>query len=85
MAGRASRPPRQRHRRALLVNGIVSAVRSRAADGVNLDFEPVAVPQRDQYTSFVRQLKAGLVRRGRGSYLNGRPTGGAATWATGYD
>lgn len=71
--------------RALLVNGIVAAVGSRAADGVNLDFEPVAVPQRDQYTSFVRQLKAGLVAGGVGSYLTVDTTGGAATWATGYD
>ena len=38
--------------------------RNRAADGVNLDFEPVSTTLRDQYTSFVRQLKAGLVAAG---------------------
>ncbi len=71
--------------RAALVQAIVATVRDRAADGVNLDFEPVATPQRDQYTSFVRQLKAGLVAAGVGSYLTVDATGGAATWASGYD
>ncbi|MGH2488137.1 MAG: glycosyl hydrolase family 18 protein, partial [Candidatus Limnocylindria bacterium] len=71
--------------RAQLVNAIVAAVRDRNADGVNLDFEPVGVPQRDQYTSFVRQLKAALVAAGVGSYLTVCTMAGAATWATGYD
>jgi spore germination protein YaaH len=71
--------------RALLVGGIVAAVRDRAADGVNLDFEPVFTPQRDQYTSFVTQLKAALVAAGVGSYLTVDTSAGAATWATGYD
>jgi spore germination protein YaaH len=71
--------------RAQLVNAIVAAVRDRNADGVNLDFEPVAVPQRDQYTSFVRQLKAALVAAGVGSYLTVCTMAGAGTWATGYD
>src|SRR5437867_5132354 len=47
--------------RASLVGQIVSAVQDRGADGVNLDFEMVASSVRDQYTSFVRQVKAGLV------------------------
>ena len=71
--------------RTALASAIVAAVRSRAADGVNLDFEPVATPQRDQYTSFARQLKAALVADGAGSYLTVDTTGGAATWASGYD
>ena len=71
--------------RTNLVNAIVATVRARNADGVNLDFEPVAVAQRAQYTSFVRQLKAGLVAGGVRSYLTVCTTGGAATWATGYD
>ncbi|HLB35469.1 MAG TPA: glycosyl hydrolase family 18 protein, partial [Gemmatimonadales bacterium] len=71
--------------RAVLINNIVAAVRDRNADGVNLDFEPVFTPQRDQYTSFVRQLKAGLVAAGAGSYLTVDTTAGAATWSTGYD
>jgi len=71
--------------RGLLVNNIVAAVRDRNADGVNLDFEPVYTAQRDQYSSFVRQLKAGLVAAGVGSYLTVDTTAGAATWSTGYD
>jgi spore germination protein YaaH len=71
--------------RAQLVSSIVAAVRNRAADGVNLDFEPVSTTVRDQYTSFVRQLKAGLVAAGVGSYLTVCTMAGAATWATGYD
>ena len=71
--------------RANLVNAIVAAVANRAADGVNLDFEPVSTPLRDQYTSFVRQLKAGLAAAGVGSYLTVCTMGGAAVWASGYD
>ena len=71
--------------RASLVNAIVTTVRNRAADGVNLDFEPVSTTLRDQYTSFVRQLKAGLVAGGVGSYLTVCTMAGAATWSTGYD
>ena len=71
--------------RASLVGQIVSAVQDRGADGVNLDFEMVASSVRDQYTSFVRQVKAGLVAAGVGSYLTVCTTAGAATWATGYD
>jgi len=69
--------------RATLVSAIVATVRNRAADGVNLDFEPVSTTLRDQYTSFVRQLKAGLVAAGVGSYLTVCTMAGAATWATG--
>ena len=36
---------------------------------MNLDFEPVSTTLRDRYTSFVSQLKAGLVTAGVGSYL----------------
>ncbi|MDP9250453.1 MAG: glycosyl hydrolase family 18 protein, partial [Chloroflexota bacterium] len=71
--------------RSKLVAAIVKAVGDRAADGVNLDFEPVSTSVRDQYTSFVRQLKAGLVAGKVGSYLTVDTMAGAATWATGYD
>lgn len=71
--------------RTRLVAQIVDAVRSRGADGVNLDFELVPTDMRAQYTSFVRQLKAGLVAAGVGSSLTVCTTGGAASWATGYD
>jgi len=71
--------------RTRLVNNIVAAVRNRSADGVNLDFEPLATTLRSYYTAFVRQLKAGLVAAHIGSYLTVCTTAGAATWATGYD
>lgn len=71
--------------RAKLVSAIVATVRNRAADGVNLDFEPVSTTLRNQYTSFVRQVKAGLVAAGVGSYLTVCTMAGAATWSTGYD
>jgi len=71
--------------RAQLVTAIVDTVRNRAADGVNLDFEPVSTTLRNQYTSFVRQLKAGLVAAGVGSYLTVCTMASAATWASGYD
>ena len=71
--------------RSNLVAAIVKAVGDRAADGVNLDFEPVSTSLRDQYTSFVRQLKAGLVAGKVGSYLTVDTMAGAATWSTGYD
>ncbi len=71
--------------RAALVTNIVAAVKNRNADGVNLDFEPLSTTLRDQYTSFVKQLKAGLVAAGAGSYLSVCTMAGAATWSTGYD
>ena len=71
--------------RSRLVNQIVTAMRSRGADGVNLDFEPLATSLRDEYVSFVRQLKRALVNHGVGDYLTVCVMAGAATWATGYD
>ncbi|HEY7525706.1 MAG TPA: glycosyl hydrolase family 18 protein [Candidatus Limnocylindria bacterium] len=71
--------------RSRLVNQIVSAVRDRGADGVNLDFEPLATSLRDEYVSFVKQLKRGLANAGVGDYLTVSVMASAATWATGYD
>lgn len=72
--------------RARLVSNIVATVKARNADGVNLDFEPLASSLRSYYTAFVRQLKAALVAAGsRYAYLTLCTTAGAATWATGYD
>jgi spore germination protein YaaH len=71
--------------RTRLVNEIVATVRARNADGVNLDFEPVPTSLKAQYTSFVKQLKAGLTAGGAGSYLTVATMAGAATWPTGYD
>lgn len=72
-------------RRAILAAEISNAVKSRNADGVNLDFEPVPSSLRTQYTTFVRQLKAKLVADGTGSFLTVATMAGAATWASGYD
>ncbi|HSM38854.1 MAG TPA: glycosyl hydrolase family 18 protein, partial [Candidatus Limnocylindrales bacterium] len=71
--------------RSRAVNQIVDAVGRRSADGVNLDFEPVPSSLRNQYVSFVKQLKAGLADGEVGSYLTVCVMAGAATWATGYD
>ncbi len=71
--------------RARLTTQIVDAVRSRSADGVNLDFEMVPTDMKAPYTAFVRQVKAALVAAGVGSALTVCVTAGAATWATGYD
>jgi spore germination protein YaaH len=71
--------------RKRLVNEIVDAVGSRGADGVNLDFEPLATSLRDEYVSFVRQLKAALLEGDVGANLTVCVMAGAATWATGYD
>ena len=72
-------------RRNRAVNQIVNAVVARGADGVNLDFEPVPTSLRDEYVTFVRQLKAGLSAAGPGDALTVCVMAGAATWATGYD
>jgi spore germination protein YaaH len=71
--------------RATLIAQIVATVGDRTADGVNLDFEPVPTSLRDAFTTFVRELKAGLVAAGVGSYLTVDTMAGAASWATGYD
>jgi spore germination protein YaaH/uncharacterized protein YraI len=68
-----------------LANQIVSAVKSRGADGVNLDFEPLATSLRDEYVSFVKLLKRRLVDAGAGAYLTVCVMASAATWASGYD
>lgn len=71
--------------RSRLVHQIVDALRDRHADGVNLDFEPLASSLRDEYVSFVKQLKRALVNNGVGDFLTVCVMAGAATWATGYD
>jgi putative cell wall-binding protein len=71
--------------RARAIADVVSQVKSRNADGVNLDFEPVPPELRGQFTSFVREVKAGLAKAGAGSYLTVSTMAGAASWSTGYD
>jgi spore germination protein YaaH len=71
--------------RSKLASEIAAAVKSRNADGLNLDFEPVPASLRSQYTQFVREMKAKLVASGARSYLSVATMAGAATWSTGYD
>lgn len=71
--------------RRRLATEIAAAVKSRNADGVNIDFEPVPSSLRASFTTFVRQVKAELARQGAGSYLTVATMAGAATWSTGYD
>ncbi|MEO7296677.1 MAG: cell wall-binding repeat-containing protein [Candidatus Limnocylindria bacterium] len=71
--------------RARLVADVVKIVGDRRADGVNIDFEPVPSSLRSQFTSLVRQIKAGLVNTSVGSYVTVDTMAGAATWSTGYD
>ncbi|HEX7171831.1 MAG TPA: cell wall-binding repeat-containing protein [Candidatus Limnocylindria bacterium] len=71
--------------RSRLVGEIVTIVRDRRADGVNIDFEPVPSSLRSQFTTLVRQIKAGLVNARVGSYVTVDTMAGAATWSTGYD
>lgn len=71
--------------RSRLVSEVVTMVRDRRADGVNIDFEPVPSSLRTQFTSLVRQIKAGLVAAKVGAYVTVDTMAGAATWSTGYD
>ena len=71
--------------RAKLISAIVGAVRNRNADGVNLDFEPLATSLRASYVTFVKELKQALSTAGVGDYLTVSVMASAATWASGYD
>lgn len=71
--------------RARLVADLVKVVGDRRADGVNIDFEPVPSSLRSQFTTLVREMKAGLVKAGVGSFVTVDTMAGAATWSTGYD
>lgn len=55
--------------RARLAAEIAKAVHDRGADGVNLDFEPIATGQAAAYVAFVRQLRADLNARRAGYEL----------------
>lgn len=71
--------------RAKLVADVVKVVGDRRVDGVNIDFEPVPSSLRAVFTSFVREMKAGLVAARVGSFVSVDTMAGAATWSTGYD
>lgn len=46
--------------RANLARQIAAAVRDRGADGVNLDFEPLVATYADEFTAFIRTVRAEL-------------------------
>ena len=52
--------------RATLARQIAAAVRDRGADGVNLDFEPLATGYEAEFTALVRGIRAELNRIHRG-------------------
>jgi spore germination protein YaaH len=52
-------------RRDRLARDIVAAIRARRADGVNLDFEPIAKGERLNFVRFVRTLKSKLMAANR--------------------
>jgi len=52
-----------------------AAVRARGADGINLDFEPIASGYADEYTLFVRAVRAELDKRAAGYQLTFDTTG----------
>ena len=68
--------PRQQHGRASnLARQIAAAVRDRGADGVNLDFEPLACGYEDEFMALVRTVRSELNRSARGYQLTFDTTG----------
>ncbi len=61
--------------RATLATQIATAVRSRGADGVNLDFEPIASGYADEFTLLVKRVRATLNARAKGYQLTFDSTG----------
>ncbi len=61
--------------RANLATQIASAVRARGADGVNLDFEPIASGYADEFTSLVRKVRSSLNAVAKGYQVTFDATG----------
>jgi len=61
--------------RAKLASQIAAAVRDRGADGVNLDFEPIASGYADEFTSLVRKVRSTLDATAKGYQLTFDTTG----------
>ena len=55
--------------RATLARQVAAAVRDRGADGVNLDFEPIAAGYAEEFTKLVRQIRQELNAIARGYQL----------------
>ena len=58
-----------------LAQQAAAAVRARGADGINLDFEPIASGYADEYTAFVRTVRAELDKQAPGYQLTFDTTG----------
>ena len=58
-----------------LARQAAAAVRDRGADGINLDFEPIAAGYADEYTAFVRTVRAELNKIAPGYQLTFDTTG----------
>src|SRR4029079_14431404 len=65
-----SRPPGR-----TLAGRAAAAVRPRGADGINLDFEPIATGYDDEYTAFVRTVRSELNKQAAGYQLTFDTTG----------
>jgi hypothetical protein len=61
--------------RARLARQIAAAVRDRGADGVNLDFEPLASGYADEFTALVRRVRTELTNVAGGYQLTFDTTG----------
>ena len=58
-----------------LAKQAAAAVRARGADGINLDFEPIASGYADEFTAFVRTVRAELDKQAAGYQLTFDTTG----------
>ncbi|MFL5725957.1 MAG: glycosyl hydrolase family 18 protein [Chloroflexota bacterium] len=58
-----------------LAQQAAAAVRARGADGINLDFEPIATGYDDEYTAFVRTVRSELNKQASGYQLTFDTTG----------
>ena len=58
-----------------LAQQAAAAVRARGADGINLDFEPIASGYADEYATFVRTVRAELDKQAPGYQLTFDTTG----------
>lgn len=67
------------------INSIVQFVKEEGFDGVNLDYEVVSVSMRDNFTAFVRDLKAALPSGTVLSLSLRCRTYDSQTWLDGYD
>jgi spore germination protein YaaH len=63
------------NRRLRLAREVAAEVSRRGVDGVNVDFEPIPVGLRTNFTKFVESLRAELDRRGPGYQLTFAITG----------